>query len=176
MQFEIPAKSNVSQANKIIFENLEQSIGRVPNLYAIMAYSPFGLMRFLAFQNSASLLSKKEKVIVNLVASHTNNCSYCLREHSYIARLNGFSEKEILNILNVNVRIPKLNALSAFTKVITGNRGLIADEQLEKLFESGYGPGHLIDIVLQVSENIATNYLYNLTHIPIDFPESRILK
>lgn len=53
---------------------------------------------------------------------------------------------------------------------------MTSGELLKKLFETGYDNGNLIDIVLQVSENIATNYLYNLTNIPVDFPETKELK
>lgn len=176
MRFEIPNKDNVSSANKVVFDHLEQSIGSVPHLFAIMAYSNFGLMRFLSFQNSASSLSKKEKEIVNLVVSEINNCLYCIREHTYIAMMNGFSEEEITAIRSGKALKKKWNALAVFTKFFSENKGKVPDDLLKNLFEAGYDLENLIDIVLQVSENMATNYLFNLTNIPIDFPETNELK
>lgn len=36
-KFNIPTKSEVSEANQAIFENLEKNLGFVPNLYAYYA-------------------------------------------------------------------------------------------------------------------------------------------
>lgn len=102
MQFEIINKDSVSSASKVIFESLDQSIGNVPNLIALMAYSANGLIRHLSFHSSASSLNKKEKEIINLVVSQVNNSSYCTREHSYIAAMNGTSDGEIISIRKGN--------------------------------------------------------------------------
>lgn len=170
MHFEIPNKEKVASGNKEVFESLEQSLGTVPNLYAVMAYSRYGLFRYLSFHNSASSLNIKEKTIINLIVSEVNACTYCLCEQTYIAGMNGFSEDEILNIRRGNASDAKWNALAGFVKTIMENKGFVADDVLEKFFAAGYDKENLVDVVMQVSVNIASSYLYNLTNIPIDFP------
>ena len=36
--------------------------------------------------------------------------------------------------------------------------------------------GNLVDVILQVSDKIAMNYLHNLTEVPIDFPVAPVLE
>ena len=42
-QFNVPTRNEVSTENQAIFDNLEKSIGFVPNIYATYAYSDFAL-------------------------------------------------------------------------------------------------------------------------------------
>lgn len=170
MQFEIPKKENVTSGNKIIFETLEQSLGVVPNLYAVMAYSGNGLLRYLSFHNSPSSLSIKEKEIVSLVMCQANDCKYCMNEHAYIAKMNGFSDDEITRILKGNAGDSKWNALTVFVKEVIEKKAFVSDEVIKNFFEAGYDKENMVDTVLQVSDTIAGNYLCNLTGVPIDFP------
>ena len=170
MQFEIPKKETVSSGNKEVFESLEQSLGAVPNLYAVMAYSRFGLIRYLTFHNSASSLNIKEKTIANLIVSELNNCTYCLSDQKYIAKMNDFSEEEILQIRKGNANKLKWNALALLVKTIIENKGVVDDDVLEKFFEAGYDKENLVDVVMQVSDTISSNYLWNLSNVPVDFP------
>lgn len=53
---------------------------------------------------------------------------------------------------------------------ITKNRGIAESELVDDFFGQGYNDENLIDLVLQVSDKTAMNYLHNLTKIPVDFP------
>ncbi len=59
--FSVPTKSEVSENNQVIFDNLQKALGFVPNLYATIAYSKNGLEKYLAYQNAKTSLSNKEK-------------------------------------------------------------------------------------------------------------------
>ncbi|MBZ9731724.1 carboxymuconolactone decarboxylase family protein, partial [Salegentibacter sp. JZCK2] len=80
--FTVPNRGEVSENNQAIFKNLESALGMVPNLYATMAHSETALENYLAFQNSKTSFSKKEKEVVNLVVSQINDCDYCLAAHT----------------------------------------------------------------------------------------------
>jgi len=41
---------------------------------------------------------------------------------------------------------------------------------VENFFAQGYTNENLVDLVLQISDKTAMNYLHNLTQIPVDFP------
>ena len=41
---------------------------------------------------------------------------------------------------------------------------------IEAFFAQGYTQAHLVDLILQVSDKSAMNYLHNLTQVPVDFP------
>ena len=171
----VPAREQVSQENQINFDNLKKALGMVPNLYATIAYSTNGLSRYLAFQAAKTSLSNKEKEAVNLIVSQVNGCRYCQSAHTVLGGLNGFSKEEILSIRKGTSNNHKLNALVTLAKAITEKKGRVNDKLLDEFFAVGYNNENLVDLILQISDKIAMNYLHNLTEIPIDFPEAEPL-
>jgi len=168
--FNVPTREEVTPNNQAIFDNLKSALGFVPNLYATIAYSEHGLERFLAYQNAKTSFNNKEKEAINLAVSEVNGCSYCLSAHTAIGKMNGFSEDEILKLRGATSTNPKLEALVALTASITANRGRADQSLVEAFFAQGYNKENLSDLVLQISDKTAMNYLHNLTQVPVDFP------
>jgi AhpD family alkylhydroperoxidase len=173
--FNVPAREQVSPENQTNFDNLKKALGMVPNLYATIAYSTNGLSRYLAFQGAKTSLTNKEKEAVNLVVSQVNGCRYCQSAHTVLGSLNGLSGEEILLIRRGSSNNVKLNALVTLAKTITEKKGRVTDNVLDEFFAAGYNKENLVDLILQISDKIAMNYLHNLTGIPIDFPEAEPL-
>jgi AhpD family alkylhydroperoxidase len=148
----------------------------IPNLYATIALSDHGLSRYLSYQGAKSSLSNKEKEAVNLVVSEVNGCRYCQSAHTVIGKMNGFSEEETIKIREGHSTDSKLNALVSLAKDITEKKGKVSEKNLDAFYAAGYNDGNLVDLVLQVSDKVAMNYLHNLTEIPIDFPIAKPLK
>jgi alkylhydroperoxidase family enzyme len=90
--------------------------------------------------------------------------------------MNGFTEDEILKIRSGGSGNPRLNALVALAKNITETKGRVRAEYLDAFYAAGYNDGNLVDLILQVSDKIAMNYLHNLTKIPVDFPLAQPLE
>ena len=168
--FKVPGRDEVSQANQQNFDVLQKALGMVPNLYATIAYSDNGLSRYLSFQGAKTSLTNKEKEAVNLVVSEVNGCRYCQSAHTLIGKMNGFTEDEIIYLRSGQSSNAKLDGLVKLAKDITQNKGRVKDENLTAFYAAGYTNGNLVDVILQVSDKIAMNYLHNLTQVPIDFP------
>jgi len=168
--FTVPTRSEVSENNQVIFDNLQKALGFVPNLYATIGYSKNGLERFLAYQNAKTSLSNKEKEAVNLIVSQINNCVYCQSAHLVIGKMNGFSDEQLLDIRRGKSSDTKLNALVQLAAEITKTRGNASANLVDAFFAQGYTNENLIDLMLQISDKTAMNYLHNLTQIPVDFP------
>ncbi|WP_330444510.1 carboxymuconolactone decarboxylase family protein [Flavobacterium sp. C4GT6] len=169
--FIVPTKEQVSANNQEIFNNLEKMVGFVPNLYASFAYSENALGNYLTFQNGKSSLKAKEKEVVNLVVSQVNQCIYCLSAHTAIAKMNGFTDEQIIAIRKAEVDFDsKLSALAVLVKSIAENKGHADEAALTNFFEAGYDKGKLIDVLLVVGDKTITNYLHALTDIPVDWP------
>lgn len=168
--FTVPTREEVAPANQAIFDTLTKALGFVPNLYATIAYSENGLGRYLAYQNAKTTLSNKEKEAVNLIVSQVNKCVYCQSAHTVIGKMNGFSDDEILDIRSGKASDIKLNALVQLAEGITKNRGNANADLVDAFFAQGYNNESLVDVVLQVSDKTAMNYLHNLTQVPVDFP------
>ena len=169
-KFTVPTRDEVAPANQAIFDNLTKALGFVPNLYATIAYSDNGLSRYLAYQNAKTTLSNKEKEAVNLIVSQVNNCIYCQSAHTVIGKMNGFTDEQLLDIRNAKSENPKLNALVKLAADITKTRGNADAALVDDFYAQGYTNENLVDLILQVSDKTAMNYLHNLTKVPVDFP------
>ena len=168
--FTVPTRQAVAPANQEIFDNLQKALGFVPNLYATIAYSDNGLSRFLAYQNAKTSLSNKEKEAVNLIVSQVNGCVYCQSAHLVLGEMNGFSKEQLLDIRKGKSSDAKLNSLVQLAADITANKGNANSESVDAFFGQGFTNENLVDLILQVSDKTAMNYLHNLTQIPVDFP------
>jgi len=147
--FPIPTKEQVSPANQAIFDNLKGMVGFVPNLYAIFGHSDTALSDYLALQNRKSSIRAKEREVINLVVSQVNNCSYCLSAHTQIAKMNGFTDQQILDIRRADVGFDlKLDALAKLVKSTTENRGHARSEVLDNFFVAGYTEANLNEEVV----------------------------
>jgi uncharacterized peroxidase-related enzyme len=169
-KFTVPTRDEVAPANQAIFDNLNKALGFVPNLYAAIAYSDNGLGRYLAYQNAKTTLSNKEKEAVNLIVSQVNGCVYCQSAHTVIGKMNGFSDEQLLGIRKGEATDRKLNALVRLAAGITKTRGRADAALVDDFFAQGYTNENLVDLILQISDKTAMNYLHNLIQIPVDFP------
>jgi uncharacterized peroxidase-related enzyme len=169
-KFTVPSKESVSAENATHFDNLQKALGMVPNLYATIAHSNGGLTRYLSFQTAKTSLTNKEREAVNLVVSEVNGCVYCQSAHTVLGKMNGFSEEEVLNLRSGGSSNPKLQSLVALAKNITETKGRVSEQYINAFYNAGYNDENLVDVILQISDKIAMNYLHNLTKVPVDFP------
>ncbi len=169
-KFTVPSREEVAPANQAIFDNLHKALGFVPNLYAAIAYSDNGLGRYLAYQNAKTTLSNREKEAVNLVVSQVNGCIYCQSAHTVIGKMNGFTDEQLLDIRKGSATDARLNALVQLAESITKNKGRADAALVDNFFAQEYTNENLVDLILQISDKVAMNYLHNLIQVPVDFP------
>lgn len=123
---------------------------------------------YLQFQNRKTTLSGKEKEVVFLVTSQINGCRYCQSAHTVLGKMHGFTDEQILEIRRGTASFdPKLDALAKFTASVVNNKGKVAPDAF---FAAGYSEANLIDVIIAIGDKIISNYLHNLTELPIDFP------
>ena len=176
-EFKVPELSDVSDENREILQGMEKQIGFVPNIYATYAYSNNALKRFTELSAGKTSLNNKEKQLVNLVVSQVNGCTYCQAAHTAAGKMAGFDEDQILEIRRGSASFdPKLDALAKTARAIIENRGKVDDQILEEFFAAGYARQHLVDLIVDIGEKTITNFLHNVTDIPLDFPEAPELK
>jgi AhpD family alkylhydroperoxidase len=175
--FKVPTREDVSPANQALFDNLNKAIGKVPNLYAEMAVSSHGLGNYLALSNAKTSLRPKEKEAVNLVVSEANSCEYCLSAHTAVAKLNGYTDEQILELRGGSASFDaKLDALVKYAKSGVETRGHVSDEVLDAFFAAGWTEENLMDAILVIGDKTITNYLYAATKVPVDWPAVPKLK
>ena len=169
--FQVPSKSEVSENNQAIFDNLEKKLSFVPNLYAYIAKNDTALGDYLAFQGRKSTLRAKEVEIVNLITSQINGCRYCQSAHTAIGKMNGFTDEQILEIRSGEATFDeKLNALARFTQSVVQFRGKVSRDEVIRFLDAGYLEANLIDVFMIIGEKTVSNLIHNVAQFDIDFP------
>jgi AhpD family alkylhydroperoxidase len=176
--FKVPTREEVSPEAQAIFDNFITNTGKVPNIYAFAGQSANALSSYLAFQKAQAngSFNIQEREAIFLAVSQENGCQYCLAAHTMIAQKNGFSEEETIKLRLGTIEDPKLNVLAQLSKSITATKGKPAPALVEKFFEAGYNQTSLVDLVALVINISFTNYIHNITNIPVDFPAAPSLE
>jgi uncharacterized peroxidase-related enzyme len=175
--FQVPTREQVSPIVQGVFDHMKSAMGMVPNLYATVGYSENALTSYLAFQQAQAKgsFSAKEREAVFLAVSQVNGCDYCLAAHTVLAKMNGFSEADTLDLRAGTSADAKLRAITQLAASITATHGRPEPQLLENFFAQGYAEKALVDLVSLVADKTLTNYLHNITHIPVDFPAAPAL-
>jgi uncharacterized peroxidase-related enzyme len=173
----VPTRDQVSPDAQVMFDQIKQHLGKVPNLYATVGYSANTLKGFLAFQDALSktAFTAKESEAISLVVSEVNNCNYCLAAHTLIATMKGYSKDDTLLLRRGNTEDPKLKAALQLAKAITVKKGEVEQQFLDDFFDAGYDESALIELIGLVTAKIFTNYVFALTAVPLDFPAAEEL-
>lgn len=170
-KFTVPTRGDVSENNQAIFDNLKNSLGFVPNLYAYYAKNETALGDYLTFQNRKSTLKSKEREVINLVTSQINGCRYCQSAHTLIGKMNGFNDEQVLEIRQGFASFDtKIDALAKFTKAVVEGKGNVSQDAKNNFFAAGYSEANLIDVVIVIGDKVISNYIHNLAGFEIDFP------
>lgn len=171
--FSVPQREEVSQANQVIFDTIKASFGKIPNLYASFAYSETALSDYLNLQNRKTSLSGQEKEVINLVVSQVNNCQYCIPAHTFIAKMLGFTDEQIVEIRKATISFDfKLASLARFVKDTTVNRGRPSERYINDFLDAGYNNASIVDVCILIGDKTISNYLHSITQIPVDWPEA----
>lgn len=168
----VPTKNDVNEKSQQLFDQLDAQLGMVPNLYATIGYSSNALENFLTFSGNAGkgTFSNKEIEAIKLAVSQVNNCVYCKSAHTAIAKSNGFSEDETVQLRNATIADPKLKVLTTMAKQVAEKAGHIDADVRESFFNLGYDAKGLMDFVAVVIAITFTNYAHALTKVDVDFP------
>lgn len=171
------SKEQASEQSRQIFEGIEKAAGMLPNIYAVIGNSANSLGSYLTFSEAQKngSFNAKEREAVFLAVSEENGCNYCLSAHTAIAKMNGFSEEETLQLRSGNHSDSKLNILTNLAKSIVANRGKADETLLQSFYEAGYDEKALVDLVALVVDKTFTNYIGRLAKPEIDFPRAQSL-
>ncbi len=170
-------REQANPAVQPIFDVLKSKVGMVPNLYATIANSPNTLPAYLAFDEALSkgVFSAKERQAIFLVVSQVNGCHYCQSAHTALGKMNGFTEEETIQLRTATIADKKLNALTTLAAEITRSHGKPSQKALDAFQAADYGNDALVELVAHIGYKTVANYLHNIAHFPIDFPEAKEL-
>lgn len=170
-------KEQASEQSRQIFKEIEKAVGILPNIYAVIGNSANALSSYLTFTEAQknNSFSAKEREAIFLSISEENGCNYCLSAHTALAKMNGFSEDETLQLRAGTHNDRKLSILTNLAKSIIANKGMADEELVQSFFETGYDEKALVDLVALIVEQTFTNYIGRLSKPEIDFPKAQLL-
>lgn len=160
-------------AIKSIYENVQNSMGFIPNLFKNLGNTPELLKAYLLLSElskDSQMFSGLESEIISLAISKFNNCSYCIASHNFAAtKMYGVSEETINNLTNqIPISDSNLQALYNVTSKIMENRGYIETSSVEDFLQAGYTEKHLFYIILVIAMNTISNFSNHLLQTEID--------
>src|SRR5690348_11733591 len=98
----LPNRTGVNKKNKDFLEYFNKRLGRTPNLLVAMMHSNHALSTYYTFHSRKTSLSKREIEAIALTVSQLNGAMYCVSSHTMIAKLNVFSDEDILELRNAS--------------------------------------------------------------------------
>lgn len=167
----IDVESAPAGSKEILEVSLDQ-LGRIPNMYALMANSP-GLFKtyrlgYDAFRTEAGF-NKTEQEVVFLTISRFHECTYCVAVHSVVADMNHVDHEVTDAIRNGDsIKDEKLESLRVFTTVMLTTRGRPQPNDLSKFLGSGFTELQVLEIILAIAVKTISNYLNHLFDTELD--------
>jgi alkylhydroperoxidase family enzyme len=157
-------------AARATLETMTKTLGRIPNIYGIMAGSPTLLDGYLGLmkQFEASGFTAAERQVVYLTAVIDNECHYCVAAHSFAARRQ--LPPEVLAALREGRTLPdaRLDALRAFTQAMSAKRGWVSEDDKAAFLAAGFTHKQMLDVITGVALKVLTTYVNHIAETPLD--------
>lgn len=173
--FKVPSRDEVAPDAQPIFDQFQQSMGKMPNLYATIGYSANALATYTQYVKGQvkNSFHARDREGVYLIVSQLNGCEYCLASHTASAIKAGWKEEDTLQVRAGTHPEKKWQVIYGIVRSAIENKGAVGDSLLSDFSGLGFNEGALIDLFVLINVMSFTNYIYRLTQIPIDFPAAK---
>ena len=170
----IPTVEQSLEASKPLLAAVQKSLGVTPNLMKLVGHSPAALEGYLALSGATGKgkLSAQLRERIALAIAEYNGCDYCLSAHDYLGQnVAKLSRAELDAARDGHSEDAQVEAALRFALQVAQTRGRVSDADLATLRLAGFDEASVIEIVVNVALNVLTNYVNNVAHTDIDFPQ-----
>jgi AhpD family alkylhydroperoxidase len=157
---------------KQLLDGVQAALGATPNMTKAMAGSTvlegyLGLTGALRAGRIRPALAER----IALAVAESNECSYCLSVHSYLAEHAArIAPQEIAAARRFDSAEAKAGAALEFAQTVVATRGHVPTADFEAARDAGLSDQELAEIVAHVAVNVLTNYFNKAFEIDVDFP------
>ena len=153
---------------------IKSALGSVPNLFQGLANSPRALNAYLHMGEllKGGVLTGAELEIISLAVGQKNSCEYCVSAHTVLAKMNGLTEQQTVQVRKGTFDDPKKLALIKLVNEIVSEKGHVSDSTLSNFRQQGYTDAHVAEVMLGVAQNIYSNYFNHINKTVVDFPKA----
>lgn len=161
-----------------LLDAVERKMRAVPNIISTMANSPAVAKAYLGFGQALSTgaLPHRLREQIALLVGEINGCGYCIAAHTALGKAAGLSEGETCDARRGASRDEKERVALGFARKVVQDRGIVTDDDMEKVRQAGYSDGEIGEIVAHVAMNIFSNYFNHVAGTEVDFPVPPSLK
>lgn len=171
--FEIYTPENAPAPADEMLRGLEDMLGFVPNVFAVMAGTPAVLRAFVELNQSFSETSftAVEREIVQMAASVENASGYCVAGHTAFAISQDVPEDAIAAVRGGRpIADPRLEALHAFARAVVVKRGQLDPAEMDRFLSAGYSPAQMQEVILGLCLKTFSNLTSKLLGLALDEP------
>jgi uncharacterized peroxidase-related enzyme len=170
----IPGRDQAPAESQQILDNVNKTLGFVPNLQRLMSISPNALAGWAALMGSlAKTLDVKTRDGIALAVSEADGCDYCLAAHSYVAgNFAKVAPEEITRNRQGKSSDPKRQAAISFAKALIETRGKVSDADFAAVKAAGWSDANIVEMIALSAQFLLTNFMNNAIQTPIDFPQT----
>jgi len=158
-------------ASAEMLKGVRKSWGFVPNLHRVLAESPAALEAYTLLWGLAEKTSftPVERNIVYLAIIYENECVYCMAGHTNLSRMAKVSDETIAALREGHpIADAKLEALRRFAALVTRNRGVVSQSEVEAFKAAGYNNQAILDVLVLAATKLISNYTNHLAQTPLD--------
>ncbi len=164
--------ADASPASQVVLEMVHKKLGRVPNMYKVMANSPAVLDAYVKLNTALSVgaIGSKMAEMIALATAEHNGCTYCLSAHTFLGSKAGLTEQQIYDSKGFHADNEKFDAGLQFAKKIVVSPNEISSADIAPLKNQGYTDGEILEIIANVIRNMFTNYVNIVSYTEVDWP------
>jgi uncharacterized peroxidase-related enzyme len=154
-----------------ILADVQKTWGFVPNLHRVLAESPAALEAYATLWNLAEKTSftPVERNVAYLSIIYENECTYCMAGHSNLSRMAKVDDAAIAAVREGRpIADAKLEALRRFAALVTRNRGVVSQADVDAFKAAGYGNQAILDLLVLEATKLISNYTNHLAQTPLD--------
>lgn len=144
-------KEGISEEVRLIYEEIEKTFGRVPNIFKTYAHFPPLLKanweKVKAVMMGGSLRRELKEAIA-LVVSNANVCQYCIAAHGLALQQLGFSRERIealLKNLEGTGFQPKEQRILELARKSTRDPTDVTDQDIEEIRKLGWSDSEIVE-------------------------------
>lgn len=169
--FKVHDTTTAPAASTAILNDAQQAWGFVPNLHGVLAESPAALEAYATLWGIAEKTSftPVERNIAYLSIIYENECAYCMAGHTNLSRMAKVSDDAIAAVREGRpIADTKLEALRRFAALVTRNRGMVSQAEVEAFKKVGYTNQSVLDVLVLEATKLISNYTNHLAQTPLD--------
>jgi len=152
-RFPVPAVADLPADLRDRIETLQEKMGFIPNVFAVLAHRPEELRAFLIYHDllmeKDEGLSKAEREMIVVATSAANGCLYCTVSHGAFLRIRSknprLADQVAINYREAEIS-PRQRVMLDYALKLSSTPWLVEDEDHERLAEAGFEPEEIWDI------------------------------